>query len=167
MKRNASSLIVDSEHEQNTPHPSLHTTLGMSLIASSFCFLVSCMLFLLTLAHSILTFFSALPLAILSYISSQAPGKNRVLPQIPSSSPQGSAMPSVFYQPRVDELDHTASSHVTNNFQMEAVGVKQPYDAFLVLDVEATCFRGTGFDWPNEIIVRWTFTYIHRLLIIS
>jgi len=30
----------------------------------------------------------------------------------------------------------------------------QPYDAFLVLDVEATCFRGTGFDYPNEIIVR-------------
>lgn len=30
--------------------------------------------------------------------------------------------------------------------------VKQPYDAFLVLDVEATCKEGTGFDWPNEII---------------
>ncbi|KAI0062234.1 hypothetical protein BV25DRAFT_1916154 [Artomyces pyxidatus] len=38
----------------------------------------------------------------------------------------------------------------------------QPYDAFLVLDVEATCFQGTDFHWPNEIIewpvclVRWT-----------
>ncbi len=32
--------------------------------------------------------------------------------------------------------------------------VKQPYDAFLVLDVEATCMEGTNFDWPNEIIVR-------------
>lgn len=31
--------------------------------------------------------------------------------------------------------------------------VKQPYDAFLVLDVEATCLQGTNFDWPNEIIV--------------
>lgn len=30
--------------------------------------------------------------------------------------------------------------------------VKQPYDAFLVLDVEATCEEGTGFEWPNEII---------------
>jgi len=32
----------------------------------------------------------------------------------------------------------------------------QPCDAFLVLDVEATCFQGTGFDYPNEIIVRIT-----------
>ncbi|KAI8998834.1 ribonuclease H-like domain-containing protein [Trametes punicea] len=30
--------------------------------------------------------------------------------------------------------------------------VKQPYDAFLVLDVEATCVQGAGFDYPNEII---------------
>lgn len=29
---------------------------------------------------------------------------------------------------------------------------KQPYDAFLVLDVEATCQEGTDFNWPNEII---------------
>ncbi|KAH9946291.1 ribonuclease H-like domain-containing protein [Epithele typhae] len=39
---------------------------------------------------------------------------------------------------------------------------KQPYDAFLVLDVEATCIQGAGFDYPNEIIewpvclLRWT-----------
>lgn len=32
--------------------------------------------------------------------------------------------------------------------------VNQPYDAFLVLDVEATCQEGTDFTWPNEIIVR-------------
>lgn len=31
--------------------------------------------------------------------------------------------------------------------------VVQPYDAFLVLDVEATCQEGTDFNWPNEIIV--------------
>ncbi|KAL5529068.1 hypothetical protein ACEPAG_5042 [Sanghuangporus baumii] len=30
--------------------------------------------------------------------------------------------------------------------------VKQPYDSFLVLDVEATCREGTDFNWPNEII---------------
>ncbi|TFK72521.1 hypothetical protein BDN72DRAFT_869441 [Pluteus cervinus] len=28
----------------------------------------------------------------------------------------------------------------------------QPYEKFLVLDVEATCHRGTSFDFPNEII---------------
>lgn len=32
--------------------------------------------------------------------------------------------------------------------------VRQPYDALLVLDVEATCSQGVGFDFPNEIIVR-------------
>jgi hypothetical protein len=31
----------------------------------------------------------------------------------------------------------------------------QPYDAFLVLDVEATCLQGTDFHWPNEIIVSY------------
>ncbi|KAF8892610.1 ribonuclease H-like domain-containing protein [Infundibulicybe gibba] len=29
---------------------------------------------------------------------------------------------------------------------------KQPYDVFLVLDVEATCHLGTDFNFPNEII---------------
>jgi len=33
-----------------------------------------------------------------------------------------------------------------------AIRVSQPYDAFLVLDVEATCLQGTDFHWPNEII---------------
>jgi len=32
--------------------------------------------------------------------------------------------------------------------------VRQPYDTLLVLDVEATCSQGVGFDFPNEIIVR-------------
>ncbi|THH14704.1 hypothetical protein EW146_g5650 [Bondarzewia mesenterica] len=38
----------------------------------------------------------------------------------------------------------------------------QTYDAFLVLDVEATCLQGTDFQWPNEIIewpvclLKWT-----------
>lgn len=39
------------------------------------------------------------------------------------------------------------------NEQSMAVRVYQPYDAFLVLDVEATCLQGTDFHWPNEIIV--------------
>lgn len=30
---------------------------------------------------------------------------------------------------------------------------KQPYEAFLILDVEATCHPGTDFNFPNEIIV--------------
>jgi hypothetical protein len=30
---------------------------------------------------------------------------------------------------------------------------RQTYDAFLVLDVEATCCQGSDFSYPNEIIV--------------
>ncbi|KAG6821163.1 hypothetical protein H0H93_005383 [Arthromyces matolae] len=35
--------------------------------------------------------------------------------------------------------------------QQEVI-VKQSYDAFLVLDIEATCWKGTDFSFPNEII---------------
>lgn len=36
----------------------------------------------------------------------------------------------------------------------------QPYDALLILDVEATCFQGTDFDYPNEIIVRTLLPHV-------
>ncbi|KAJ3575994.1 hypothetical protein NP233_g723 [Leucocoprinus birnbaumii] len=36
--------------------------------------------------------------------------------------------------------------------QSPAFRAQQPYEAFLILDVEATCFQGTDFDYPNEII---------------
>lgn len=37
---------------------------------------------------------------------------------------------------------------------VEDTKIRQPFDALLVLDVEATCSQGVGFDFPNEIIVR-------------
>ena len=30
---------------------------------------------------------------------------------------------------------------------------RQPYEVFLVLDIEGTCDQGTDFNYPNEIIV--------------
>jgi hypothetical protein len=47
--------------------------------------------------------------------------------------------------------------HVKANGKVTALGpvpspVKQPYDAFLILDVEATCIQGSGLNWPNELI---------------
>jgi len=36
--------------------------------------------------------------------------------------------------------------------QCDTAWTCQPYDALLVLDVEATCLQGTDFHWPNEII---------------
>ena len=44
--------------------------------------------------------------------------------------------------------------------------VKQTVDAFLVLDVEATCKQGTDFDYPNEIIVRSAAPHYRRILIL-
>lgn len=43
--------------------------------------------------------------------------------------------------------------------EKDYTGVKQPYDAFLVLDVEGTCESGTDFNWPNEIIVCIVYIY--------
>ena len=43
---------------------------------------------------------------------------------------------------------------------VEDIRIKQPYDAFLVVDVEATCCSGVGFDYPNEIIVRHEFPFL-------
>jgi len=44
--------------------------------------------------------------------------------------------------------------------------VKQPYEAFLVLDIEGTCELGTDFNYPNEIIVGdhshiYSFPHLH------
>jgi hypothetical protein len=52
-------------------------------------------------------------------------------------------------------FDVTRPDAVSSMNEQYAVKVPQPYDAFLVLDVEATCFQGTDFHWPNEIIVRY------------
>jgi hypothetical protein len=37
----------------------------------------------------------------------------------------------------------------------DADPVNQPWNAFLVLDVEGTCESGTSFNYPNEIIVKY------------
>ncbi|CAL1704142.1 unnamed protein product [Somion occarium] len=41
---------------------------------------------------------------------------------------------------------------MTNEPFIDRTYVKQSHDAFLVLDVEATCMPGTDFNYPNEII---------------
>ncbi|KAK7693238.1 hypothetical protein QCA50_002804 [Cerrena zonata] len=58
---------------------------------------------------------------------------------IPSPSPSLSAIP-----PDTNDMIHEPF--------IDRTYVKQSYDAFLVLDVEATCMPGTDFNYPNEII---------------
>jgi hypothetical protein len=52
--------------------------------------------------------------------------------------------------PRNEELPQPSMEE-----QCQNTWTCQPYDAFLVLDVEATCLQGTDFHWPNEIIVSY------------
>jgi hypothetical protein len=62
--------------------------------------------------------------------------------------------------PRNEELPQSSMKD-----QRQTAWLCQPYDAFLVLDVEATCLQGTGFHWPNEIIVRYRIeARSHRLV---
>ena len=49
----------------------------------------------------------------------------------------------------------SSKSSQSSKEQSQAAWTCQPYDAFLVLDVEATCLQGTDFHWPNEIIVSY------------
>jgi len=48
-----------------------------------------------------------------------------------------------------------------------SVRARQPWDYFLVLDVEATCVPGADFSWPNEIIVCLSASPSVNLLIFS
>ncbi|CDO70703.1 hypothetical protein BN946_scf184798.g18 [Trametes cinnabarina] len=50
----------------------------------------------------------------------------------------------------LSDTTHQDPAHERDQDMLQRV--KQPYDAFLVLDVEATCVAGAGFDYPNEII---------------
>ncbi|KAJ8481235.1 hypothetical protein ONZ51_g6138 [Trametes cubensis] len=71
---------------------------------------------------------------------------------LPAEASSATAPPSI---PRTKT--HAGSLQTTNDIHSDSQRdmikrAKQPYDAFLVLDVEATCVQGAGFDYPNEII---------------
>ncbi|KAJ7632413.1 ribonuclease H-like domain-containing protein [Roridomyces roridus] len=67
----------------------------------------------------------------------------------------------------------TSSSVSPEPAQVVSERVKQPYDAFLVLDVEATCQIDSTFDYPNEIIefpvclMRWKDSQKQHLEIVD
>ncbi|KAG9318416.1 ribonuclease H-like domain-containing protein [Chiua virens] len=149
----------------------------MSLLA----ILSPSMLLPFTLVHSFpSTFFLLLLLALLILLlsrllksQSQPQQKNHLKPCLSenSTTPSTSPMPSLVYQPP-GNIQARVPSHFTEeqcpmDAQIESVAVKQPYDAFLVLDVEATCFQGTGFEWPNEIIVRRSLIRLYRRFLIT
>lgn len=72
------------------------------------------------------------------------PSASSQQPQIQTQPPQYPAQTPI----------ESAGTTVTVSTQLTSTLGRQTYDAFLVLDVEATCMQGTDFHWPNEIIVR-------------
>lgn len=77
----------------------------------------------------------------------------KVPPQQPPPPPQLSTSPLCNHLPKYMSYPSSPTSSVAETL-VEDPKIRQPYDALLVLDVEATCSQGVGFDFPNEIIVR-------------
>ncbi|KAG2349386.1 hypothetical protein BDR05DRAFT_985934 [Suillus weaverae] len=78
----------------------------------------------------------------------------------PQAALDASDIPPIYHHPS-SQISNRPISKSSSQAQKDLIvkvvqkrdhRVKQPYDAFLVLDVEATCEEGTGFEWPNEII---------------
>ncbi|EIM90437.1 uncharacterized protein STEHIDRAFT_93411 [Stereum hirsutum FP-91666 SS1] len=72
-------------------------------------------------------------------------------PSASSQQPQIQTQPQPPQYPVQTPID-SAGTTVTVSTQLTSTLGRQTYDAFLVLDVEATCMQGTDFHWPNEII---------------
>jgi hypothetical protein len=74
-------------------------------------------------------------------------------------------------QPRSESsiMSFEKSQDGVNDTQGNFVPVKskQPYDAFLVVDVEGTCCQEIPFGYPNEIIVRQPLGESNRLIDLS
>ncbi|EGN95998.1 hypothetical protein SERLA73DRAFT_185475 [Serpula lacrymans var. lacrymans S7.3] len=88
----------------------------------------------------------------------QAPSENHSSQTLDSASDDNCASRNMFYRPLTQSghsqlpVDPYLNAVQKQVAAIEDTRAKQPYDAFLVLDVEATCLQGAGFEWPNEII---------------
>lgn len=78
----------------------------------------------------------------------------KVTPQ-PHQPPPPLALSFIPHTPCTRDMSYPSSptSSVAETL-VEDPKIRQPFDALLVLDFEATCLPGSGFDFPNEIIVR-------------
>lgn len=79
--------------------------------------------------------------------------------QSPQSPPMLSLTPTKSYTRDMSYPSSPTSSMAET--LVEDPRIRQSFDALLVLDVEATCSQGVGFDFPNEIIVRSLFPAIY------
>ena len=70
--------------------------------------------------------------------------------QLPFQAPQPLSSSQKIHNKRTTRRGKTASA----SSSFKGPRVKQPYEVYLVLDIEGTCNQGTGFNYPNEIIVR-------------
>lgn len=92
--------------------------------------------------------------AILSFISALVPARRTQ----DSQSQQSEQQPLPTRRPKRNMRYHNKSARHPKAKKVASPAAKpstaQPYDVFLVLDLEGTCELGTNFDYPNEIIVR-------------
>ncbi|TCD66457.1 hypothetical protein EIP91_001337 [Steccherinum ochraceum] len=88
-----------------------------------------------------------------SLSSNQAPDDNKpeqlASPHPKSLSPQSPRRPD---DQKTQDLEDEDEIEMIKEPAIDRTFVKQTYEAFLVLDVEATCMPGTDFNYPNEII---------------
>lgn len=68
------------------------------------------------------------------------------------ANPSSTGLPEPALATTSAPSDGTTPYETSGAVSPTPVGALQPYDAFLVLDVEATCEAGSRFDHPNEII---------------
>lgn len=103
-------------------------------------------LFLLAFLASIVLVLAYLRRRSTIKVPEEAPNdsKTPIAAPLPNSNPSPSPSPSAI-PPATNDMTHEPF--------IDRTYVKQSYDAFLVLDVEATCMPGTDFNYPNEIIV--------------
>ncbi|KAJ3476341.1 hypothetical protein NLI96_g11223 [Meripilus lineatus] len=80
--------------------------------------------------------------------------KSSILPDTPPpvSPSSSSASSSSNTEPTESPLPSPEMQKQKVDAYIDRTLVKQTYDAFLVLDVEATCVQGADFNYPNEII---------------
>lgn len=92
---------------------------------------------------------------LLSFIPRKQPTEAPVTDKAHEQTLQTNTTPSPPSAQR-EKSDEPAAMPTDPLSDVDPKAAKQPYDAFLVLDVEATCQPGTDFNYANEIIASFT-----------
>lgn len=104
---------------------------------------------------------------LLSFIPRRQPKQAPIEGNAPVAREQVSEQPTTGpSQPNKQRNKRKTSGPMTADLpsDIDPNAVKQLYDAFLVLDVEATCQPGTDFNYANEIIASCSHSLLRKVL---